>query len=158
MLQFVGGSATLTYSTYLGSTEEDRTNVVLGATMDSAGNSYITGYTNGEHFPVANPLQPLAQDFCEPLVSVRLCFDAFVVSLSPSGTLTFGTYLGGIFDEFPYDLVVRGNSLYLTGLTRSPDFPTTSTALQLADPFGEDAFLVTLGEAGAPPPQSSMRD
>jgi hypothetical protein len=152
----VGDSARLTYSTYLGATEEESTNVVQGATMDSAGNSYVTGYTNGVHFPLANPVQPLlSESFCTTFGSQRLCFDAFVVHLTPSGALNFGTYLGATFDEFPYDLVVRENSIYLTGLTEASDFPTTSMALQPANPFGDNAFLVTIGEAAAPPPSST---
>jgi hypothetical protein len=150
VLELTGGAATLTYSTYLGSTEEESTSVVRGATMDSTGHSYITGDTNGRHFPLMNPVQPLlSESFC---AGERLCYDAFVVTLTPSGTLHFGTYFGATFDEFSFDLAVRENSIYLTGIPEENNFPTTGTALQPDDLPVTDAFLVTLGEAGAPPP------
>ena len=150
VIELTGGEATLTYNTYLGSTEEESTSVVRGATMDSTGHSYITGETNGRHFPLMNPVQSLlSESFC---AGERLCYDAFVVTLTPSGTLHFGTYFGATFDEFSYDLAVRENSIYLTGISEADNFPTTDTALQPNDLLGTDAFLVTLGEAGAPPP------
>ena len=75
-------SGAIIYSTYLGGngTAEYAELVVV----DSAGNAYVTGDTDGNDFPLVNPLQ---ND--QPGV------DGFVVKLNASGALVFSTYLGG---------------------------------------------------------------
>ena len=148
------GQSTLTYSTYLGSTERDSTNVVLAAKMDHAGNAYIAGYTNGRHFPVKNALQAqLYESFCTTFGSQRYCFDGFVAQFSSTGELTFGTYLGATYDEFAYGLAVDGSdNVYLAGTTEADDFPVTAGAFQSHNSVGDDAFLVKIGAAGNEPP------
>src|ERR1051326_7395856 len=52
----------------------------------------------------------------------------------PQGTrniLTYSSFLGGKFDDFPHAMTVdaQGN-VYIVGETNSPDFPVTSGALQ----------------------------
>ena len=47
------GSA-LVYSTYLGGSGEEGRD---GIAVDSAGNAYVTGYTDSTNFPTANPFQ-----------------------------------------------------------------------------------------------------
>ena len=54
--------------------------------MDSAGNAYVTGYTESTNFPTANPLQAVYGGGG----------DAFVAKLNPTGSaLVYSTYLGG---------------------------------------------------------------
>jgi hypothetical protein len=146
-------AATLTYSTYLGSPEANSTNVVLGAAMDRSGQATVIGYTNGRSFPTANPVQSqLAESFCTTLGSQRLCFDAFIATFSPTGSLSFGTYLGAGFDEFPYGLALKSGSIFVTGLTEANDFPITNDAFQPANQVGDDAFIVKVGSGSTPPP------
>lgn len=147
-------ASTLTYSTYLGSTGSESNNVVTAATLDSSGRATVIGYTNGRNFPTADPVQgQLSESFCTTFGSERLCFDAFVVTFTPTGGLSFGTYLGATFDEFPHDLTVDGmGSLFVTGLTEASDFPVTGNAFQPLNQVGDDAFLVKIGGAAPPPP------
>jgi hypothetical protein len=57
----------LVYSTYLGGTNYDQGN---GITVDAAGNAYVTGYTQSDNFPTANPLQAFfGGDFNDAFVS-----------------------------------------------------------------------------------------
>ena len=70
-------------------------------------------------------------------------------SLIIDPVLRYSTYLGGSGDEIATGIAVdfRGNA-YVTGFTRSPDFPTTDP-LQPSLQGGEgDAFVVKLNRAG----------
>jgi hypothetical protein len=155
MIHLENGIASLTYSTYLGSTEPGSDNVVKAAEMDSSGRATITGYTSGRHFPTANPLQAqISESYCSTFGSERLCFDAFVLTFTPTGSLSFGTYLGANYDEFPYGLALHGDNIFLTGLTEANNFPITSNAFQPVNPLGDDAFIVKIGSGNisTPPP------
>ena len=56
--------------------------------MDSAGNAYVTGYTESTNFPTASPLQATNSGGNG---------DAFVAKLNPAGSaLVYSTYIGGI--------------------------------------------------------------
>lgn len=154
VIHVANGVGTLTYSTYLGSSEAESTNVVTGALMDSTGHATVLGYTNGHTSPLANPLQNhLADSFCTTFGSDRYCFDAFIVTFTPSGGLSFGTYLGATFDDFPYGITQDGTgNLYVTGVTEADDFPTTSNAFQPENFLSDDGFIVKVGGSTPPPP------
>ncbi|HXN23339.1 MAG TPA: SBBP repeat-containing protein [Candidatus Dormibacteraeota bacterium] len=130
--------ATLLYSTYLGGTGTD---YCFGIAVDSAGNAYVTGYTNSTDFPTSNPLQPTNHGG----------YDAFVAALDPTGaTLLYSTYLGGTGDDYGYGIAVdsTGNA-YVTGFTTSWNFPT-SNPLQPTNHGGFfDAFVAALDPTGA---------
>lgn len=153
LINLGSGTASLTYSTYLGSTESGSTNVVTAAALSSSGQATVVGYSNGRFFPTANPIQSqLSESFCTTLGSQRLCFDAFVVTFTPSGGLYFGSYLGATFDDYPYGVALSSSNIWLTGMTEAGDFPVTNDAYQKANQVGDDAFLVRIGGGSPPPP------
>ena len=128
----------LSYSTYLGGSGNDAV-VGSGIAVDSAGNAYVTGDTVSTNFPTANPLQPATGGGD----------DAFVAKLNASGTaLVYSTYLGGSGDDAGSDIAVdsAGNA-YVTGYTRSTNFPTANP---LQPTFGgdRDAFVAKLNASG----------
>jgi len=132
------GSA-LVYSTYLGGNGYD---FGYGIAVDSAGNAYVTGYTESSNFPTANPLQAA---FGGGTV------DAFVAKLNAAGSaLAYSTYLGGSGGDQGYGIAVdsSGNA-YVAGVTNSPDFPTVN-ALQA----GGGSFVAKISDqpAGNPVP------
>ena len=113
------GSA-LVYSTYLGGSSWDS---AYGIAVDSAGNAYVTGYTQSSNFPTVNPLQPTYGGGV---------YDAFVTKLNPSGSaLVYSTYLGGSGKDLAWGIAVdsSGNA-YVTGSTHSLNFPKTPGAFQ----------------------------
>jgi len=130
------GSA-LIYSTYLGGSGLD---VGSGIAVDSAGNAYITGYTESTNFPTASPL----------LAANRGARDAFVAKVSATGSaLLYSTYLGGSGDDRSYGIAVdSGGSAYVTGITGSTNFPTAS-ALQATVGGPNDAFVAKLNATGS---------
>ena len=60
---------TLSYSTYLGGSSEDRGR---GIAIDGSGNAYVTGYTDSNNFPTQNPYQG----------TIAGGWDAFITKLS----------------------------------------------------------------------------
>jgi uncharacterized repeat protein (TIGR01451 family) len=111
------GSA-LIYSTYFGGDDSD---VAKSIAIDNAGNAYITGQTSSTNLPVVNALHPtLGGQFS--------FIDAFVAELNSSGSgLVYSTYLGGHEDDIGNSIAVDGaGNAYVTGFTRSRNFPTTN--------------------------------
>jgi hypothetical protein len=119
------GSA-LVYSTFLGGSGFDQG---TGIAVDSAGNAYVSGYTGSTNFPVT----PGAfQAVCNGGSNCATYADAFVSKLNPAGSaLIFSTYLGGRNYEDGYGIAVdRAGNAYVTGDTKSGNFPITPSALQ----------------------------
>src|SRR3989449_3326670 len=133
------GSASLVYSTYLGGTSDENG---FGIAVDSTGNTYVTGQTGSLDFPTTTGA--FRPSFAGGFI------DAFVTKLNPTGAaLAYSTYLGGTGDEDGFGIAVdaTGNA-YVTGITFSPDFPTTAGTFQPSSPGG-DAFVTKLGPTGA---------
>jgi Chitobiase/beta-hexosaminidase C-terminal domain/Beta-propeller repeat len=145
----------LSYSTYLGGAGDD---VGYGIAVDGSGNMYVAGSTTSADFPTANAYQESYRgNICRPFASptLRPCPDAFVTKLDPTGTtLLYSTYFGGAEWDEAFGLAVdaEGNA-YLTGTTRSPDFPTqqpfqAAFGGSLFDRPVGDAFVTKLDAAG----------
>jgi hypothetical protein len=136
----------LSYSTYLGGSFDD---IGYGIAVDSAGNAYVTGYTESANFPTANPRQSANGGGR----------DAFVAKLNAAGSvLAYSTYLGGSNDDYGYGIAVdsAGNA-YVTGYTNSTNFPTANP-LQAANGGSVDAFVAKLNAGARPwstPPSSA---
>jgi len=154
LMKLNNGQASLVYSTYLGSSESYSVNTLTAATMAPGGQATVAGYTNGEFFPTAAPVQAgLALGLCTTFSSERFCFDNFITTLTPAGGLAFSTYLGGNDDEFPYGVRVGGNgAVYVAGMTQASDFPTTAGALQANNLISDDGFLSRIDSGVTPPP------
>lgn len=128
----------LAYSTYLGGSGNEEGNSVA---TDSAGNIYVSGFTDSINFPQVNASQPM-------LAGGRQ--DAFVVKLDPTGTqVLYSTYLGGDGQDNSTGIAVDdAGNVYITGFTDSTDFPVRN-ALQPAKRGEFNAFVVKLDPAGA---------
>jgi uncharacterized repeat protein (TIGR01451 family) len=117
----------LVYSTYLGGSNND---AAAGIAVDSAGNAYVAGATFSADFPTANAIQPTNHSHSDPATN------GFVTEFNASGSaLVYSTYLGGSGNSVGGDendaIAVDGaGNAYVTGYTRSTDFPTTPNALQ----------------------------
>jgi hypothetical protein len=136
----------LSYSSYLGGAGDD---VGYGIAVDASGNMYVAGSTTSADFPTAAAYQGSYRGgICRPFASptLRPCPDAFVTKLDPTGTtLIYSTYFGGAEWDEAFGLAVdAGGNTYLTGTTRSSDFPTQQPFQAV---FGGSRFDQPIGDA-----------
>jgi len=127
----------LVYSTYLGA---ESTTIAYAIAINAAGNAYVTGQTTAANFPVT------AGAFQTTLKSQ----DAFVLELNTAGSgLVYGTFLGGSGADIAYGIAVdsAGNA-YVTGQTKSTDFPVTSGAFQTASHEAICGFVTKVNPTG----------
>ena len=127
----------LIYSTLLGGPGFD---IGTEIAVDSAGNAYITGSTEGGF-----PLTPGAFQ-----TSPGGATDAFVAKLDAAGTaLVYSTLLAGSRIDIGVGIAVNtsGNA-YVTGVSSSTNFPVTPGAFQTDKAVDDDAFVTELSASG----------
>ncbi|MFX0060803.1 MAG: SBBP repeat-containing protein [Candidatus Hermodarchaeota archaeon] len=126
----------LEFSTYLGGNVEDNGQAIA---VDTAGNSYITGYTNSTNFPTQTAYQASKNSF----------EDVFAAKLNSSGNgLVFSTFLGGSGSDYAYGIAIDTfGYTYVTGATDSGNFPTP-TGFDPSSNGGFDAFVTKLSTTG----------
>lgn len=108
--------------------------------MDDSDNVFVTGSTSSTGFPktAGAHLTYLGTD------------EAFVTKINSSGSaLVYSTYLGGNgFDEGIGIRVDGSGSTYITGCTRSPDFPAVGAYQTYQGDW--DVFLTKLNWPAVP--------
>lgn len=134
------GGRALRYSTYLGGSGADQ---AAGVAVDGAGDVYVAGATQSANFPTANALQPRYGGV----------EDAFVTAFDPTGTrMLYSTYLGGGSSDAAMGIAIDTRAdVFLTGSTRSPDFPTRNPlqAIYGGGYYYGDAFAAEIAAGGA---------
>ena len=140
------GSA-LVFSTFVGDSN------VSGIALTPAGNMWLTGGTVSLNFPVT---PDAFQGFLHAGANSS---EAFIAELNSTGSaLLYSTYLGGNDTDYGTDLKLdSAGNVYITGTTRSSDFPITPNAFDRVfkgrqDIFWGDAFITKLALNGTPPP------
>ena len=167
------GSA-LIFSTYLGGKDDDR---AFAVAVDGAGNVHVAGNTASANFPVTSDaaqktlggvgVVDLANMLPGGYFKAPVGFgDAFYARFSPTGSLTYSTYLGGSDDDVASGLAFDSSgNVYLSGNTASANFPLAGSSYQkqlgpivAQDSSGRqvtsllfgDAFLAIFGSASTP--------
>lgn len=132
--------------TYFGGSGSDATgggvDIGSGIALDSAGNIYVGGDTTSTNLPVSTGA--FQRNFGGGTD------DGFVLKLSPGGDrIIYATYIGGGADDFGNGIAVdAGGNAYLTGWTRSTDFPARNGFQTTQQGGGPDAFVVKLTPTG----------
>lgn len=146
----------LVYSTFLGGSANEEG---LGIAVDRAGGAYVTGNTDSTDFPTRAAVQPAS--LSTPCEGDLPCpYDVFVTKLSPDGeNLRYSTYLGGQATDTSGGIAVDADgSAYVTGTSRSPDFPTVAALQRSVNGLGcgpppgvacLDAFVTKFAGDGA---------
>jgi hypothetical protein len=130
----------VTFSTFLGGTAPD---FGLAIAVDSAGNSYVAGWTDSTDFPTVTPFQ--GSDHAAPYSN------AFITNINAAGTaILYSTYLGGSGGESASGVAVDsiGNA-YLIGGTSSSDFPVTPGAFNANCGPCPSIFITKLNSTGS---------
>src|SRR5262249_760251 len=110
------------YTTFLGGSDvEDGAGIVV----DAAGNAYVTGATQSANFPTT-------VGAFRRTGAVNAFTDVFITKLNATGTaLVYSTFVGGSDLDFGRRIAIdaSGNA-YVTGQTKSSNFPTTGGAFR----------------------------
>ncbi|HXE74302.1 MAG TPA: SBBP repeat-containing protein [Candidatus Xenobia bacterium] len=153
----------LVYSTVIGGSGGSSKDLGMGIAIDPDGNAYITGFTNAGNFPTTMGAFDTVCGTDGACGGGFFTGDAFVTKLNPSGTdLVWSTFLGGgdaenfgggaQGSEFRGIAVDADRNVYVTGDTRSTDFPTTPGAFDTVlntPPFTlSDVFVTKLNSTG----------
>src|SRR5438477_825607 len=93
-------SPSVSFTTFLAGSNEEQAKAVA---MDSAGNTYATGFTCSNNFPLVLASMSSFQGPC----------DAFLTKLSPSGAILFSTYWGGSGSDFATGIAVDSTGVYI---------------------------------------------
>lgn len=126
----------LVFSTYLGGSDAE---YLFDIVLDKRGFIYLTGGTSSPDFPRKNAFRS----------RLRGRMDAFLTKLSPDGrAIIYSTLFGGNdFDGGRGIAVDRNGTVFLTGYTKSPDFPLRN-AVDRDLNGGCDAFLAAFAPSG----------
>ena len=108
------------YSTFLGGSSHE---LATGIKVDAAGNAYVVGTTQSPDFPT----RPGA---FRRTGATNNSLEVFVSKVNPTGTaLVYSTFIGGgNFDWGRGIAIDAAGNAYLTGQTKSSNFPVTSNA------------------------------
>jgi uncharacterized repeat protein (TIGR01451 family) len=164
--RFSFDGSSVVYSTYLGGCTSF--NGATAIAIDSGGHAYVTGSVP-THSPSTSTDFPITGGAFQPICTLQSgstliggAYCAFVSKLRADGSgLIYSTYLGGSVQNQGNAIAVdRIGNAFVTGFTRSSDFPVTSSKLrsfgggtcpQQGNTFtvpGADVFVTTLNSAG----------
>jgi hypothetical protein len=115
----------LSYSSYLGGTGSDSASAIA---VGANGSAYVAGTTTSLDFAVTPQAWQSQLSVCSPCESTNT--DIFVAQFDATGKeLVYATYLGGNGTDSVMDLALdAAGNVYLTGSTKSVNFPTTPGA------------------------------
>ena len=125
----------LVYSTFLGGTANDSAS---GIVVDANGNAWVSGSSDSIDFPTTPDAIQRGNGGGT---------DAFVTKVNATGSaLLYSSFIGGNDTDGGGGLALDGMAnAYVTGSTRSTNFPTTTGALQRAFGGTGDAFIAKIG-------------
>ena len=132
-------SCARTWATFYGGSARDEG---YGICTDVSGNLYLTGTTQSD---VYFPTQIQTGAYNQTAYGGGT-WDAFLLEFNSNSERTWATYYGGDGRDVGYSICMSSsNNLYITGLTKSNDFPTqnlTGAFNQSAIAGEDDAFIL----------------
>jgi hypothetical protein len=150
----LSGAASLLYSTYLGGSGANAgvsvvfSEAAFGVAVDSASNAYVVGTTSSTDFPVSTT--PAAYQAAPANTANSIFLSRIDTTMVGAPSLAYSTYLGGESADYG-EAVGLGpsNVAYLTGLTTSLMYPTTTGAFQTTGNANGSAYATLLDTTAA---------
>ncbi|MGA1822938.1 MAG: SBBP repeat-containing protein [Thermoplasmatota archaeon] len=135
------------YASYIGGENGD--DIGFDMDIDQQGNVYITGNTRSDDFPVTTgAYDTTPNNDTYPLDAEGDCY-----AMKLNGTdysIEYCTYIGGEYLDNGTEIRTNpSGEVYLSGYTRSSDFPTTSNAFNRSFTTGICPFVVRLNDDGS---------
>jgi hypothetical protein len=136
--KFTADGSALIYSTYL-----SKTSYTAGLAVTSDGEAIVQCATSNSSFPTTAGAWDTTYNGISPVAEIAVAkLDA------AGGHLVFSTFIGGTEVDSPADMALSPDgSIYLTGWTKSPDFPTTPGAFWESG-AGKNVFVTRLAADG----------
>lgn len=137
----------LVYSRFVGGSKGDG---FRGLAVDDQDNVYVAGASESNNFPTVDPIEETFQGGAPADTdgwAIRIFdeSDVVVAKFNPSGTMTFGSYLGGNGAESASSIALgEDGKVYVAGGTRSTNLDTEN-AYQTTNAGNYDAFVIALG-------------
>jgi len=130
--------STLLASTYVGGTGYDNGEDIF---LDSFGNVHVVGFTRSTNFPVTGDAYDASYNGNSNGNDV-----AFIIMDSSLSTLNYSTYFGSGQEKGKCIVVDKYGSTYLSGITYSPNYPTTPGCFDNTFGYGQtDCFIAKFG-------------
>ena len=129
----------LLLSTFVGGTLTDHSD---GITLDPENNIYVAGDSSSLDFPTTSGCYDRIHNGYR---------DAIVFKLNSDGSdLIYSTFVGGIETDYESRIILDPeNNAYVSGITNSPDFPTTPGCYDDTHNGGNDVFVFKLNSDGS---------
>jgi hypothetical protein len=131
----------LIYSTFIGGSDSDGIGPVSehagGFEIDGSGSVYIGGWTSSVDFPTTASAYTRLH---------KGDVDTLIVKVNASGSsLDYSTYLGGSDSDYISDVHVdESGYVYVAGVTKSANFPTTQDAYDRTRAAKNDGFVTKM--------------
>jgi gliding motility-associated-like protein len=129
---------TLVFSTFTGSISD---NFGFSATYDAQENLYAGGIVYGQNYPVTSGAYQ---------TNFHGAIDVSISKFGPAGGHIYSTFLGGSSNDQPHSMIADpfGN-LMVFGMTKSNDFPTTTSAYDHTIGGNSDIYVAKLSPSGS---------
>jgi hypothetical protein len=132
--------------------DQEFQDIATGVAVDGSGNSWVTGFAFSNPFNVRTTKGNTSGDdrfeyaSCrDPNIPTGSNGEVFVGKIAPDGQLLWLDLIGGCELDMANDIAVDSTGAYITGFTRSSDFPKVNAIL----PFRvADAFVLKLDPTG----------
>lgn len=137
-IKLSAGSSGLLYSSFLGGADQEEASSIV---LNPEEQVIVSGWTISSNYPVTSTaIQTKYGGSGNGFVSI--------LDTTKNPQLVYSTYIGGTGPTIPSDLKLDASgNLYLTGMTLTPDLPTTANAAQPKWDGSEDAFALVLNPA-----------